>query len=242
MIDEDARNDCLSSFRLDQLLADELASSAARHARDHLATCSRCSARFAAFDAERQAFAAAPPAPVPSALTSARVTPRARRPWAWLAVPAALAAGAALWIARPRPTDELEGVRTKGGGHLELFVEHASAMRAGGPGEVVAPGDRLQFAYSSARAGFLTIASVDGAGAVSVYHEESPVAPGEHVTLGESVRLDGTLGDETIYALFCARSIDAAPVVARLRAQPHASPDVDGCEVETLTIVKREAR
>lgn len=238
MIDDQVSEDCLSSFRLDQLLAGELAPKIAVGARDHVAACARCSKRLAACEAERRAFVAEPPAPLPPPVVIDQRPPRPmRRQWLWLAAPALAACAVAVWLVRPRGADHPAGTRVKGAAHLEVFVAHAGQVRAGGPGEVVAAGDRLQFAYSATRAGYLAIASVDAAGVTSVYHDSAPFEPGEHVELGESVELDATLGDETIYAVFCARSLDATAALAQLRA-----PAASGCEVETLAISKRVPR
>jgi hypothetical protein len=243
MTDHEAPAGCLSSFRIDQLVADELEASIARVARDHLASCARCRGRLAAVENEREAFASSPPLPIPPAVALGVRPQRARtsrRVW-WFVAPALAAAGLLLWLSRSRDHGELGDVRTKGASHLELFVEHGGAVRAAGPDEPVAPGDRLQFAYSSADAQFLAIVSIDAAGTASVYYAANdgaaPISAGEHVTVDRSIVLDDTLGTETIYGLFCTRPIAVATVLDDLRAA--RTPQASGCVVETVRIGKR---
>jgi hypothetical protein len=244
MMEHDVSEGCLSSFRIDQLVAAELAPGIARAARDHLAGCARCRTRLAAVESEREVFASAPPPPIPAAVTlGARTAPsrNPRRLW-WLAAPALVAAAVLVWVARPRAREDSEGVRTKGAGHLELFVEHGGAIRAAEPREVVAPGDRLQLAYSTSQAQFLAIVGVDTTGSAEVYYPSSdtaaPISTGEHVTIDRSIVLDETPGDETIYGLFCARPVALGAALDELRARAQ----VNGCTVETLRLEKRVAR
>jgi hypothetical protein len=248
MMEHDTHEGCLSSFRIDQLIADELAASIARAARDHLAGCARCRTRLAAIEKDREAFASSPPLPIPPAVALGPRPPRAwapRRAW-WLAAPALAAAGLLLWVWRPRDRSVLGEVRSKGASHLELFVEHGGTVRAAGPDELVVPGDRLQFAYSSAQAQFLAILSVDTSGTANVYYAvndaAAPISAGEHVTIDRSIVLDDTLGAETLYGVFCARPIVVTSMVDDLRAHPDRAPRESGCAVETLRIGKRAPR
>jgi hypothetical protein len=247
MIEHHAHAECLSSFRIDQLAARELAPGLERVARAHLAGCSRCRGRLEAVEQERGAFAAAPPAPIPPRIElGVRTAQRraARRAW-WLVAPALVAAVVIVWLARPRVQQESDAVRSKGAGHLELFVEHGGAIRAAGPGEVVAPGDRLQFAYSTTELQFLAIIGIDATGSAEVYYPSNDAAAaisiGEHVTLDRSIVLDDSVGTETIYGLFCARPTALAAVLDELRARGGRALEVSGCTVETLRIGKHAA-
>jgi hypothetical protein len=248
MMEQDSHAGCLSSFRIDQLVADELAPPLASAARDHLAGCLRCRTRLATVEDERRAFANAPPSPIPPAVKLGVLPPRARarrRVW-WLVAPALAAAALLLWVVRPRDRVEPGDVRSKGASRLELFVEHHGAVRAAGPDELVIPGDRLQFAYSSADAQFLAIIGVGATGTASVYYASddvaAPISVGEHVTIDRSIVLDDTLGTETIYGLFCARPITLTSVLEQVRAHTDGVPEVASCTVDTLRIGKRPSQ
>ncbi|XXX74892.1 DUF4384 domain-containing protein [Sorangium sp. So ce134] len=248
------RDGCLSDLKIDELMAGQLDAAAAQEADAHLAGCSRCAARRSAIEAERAAFAAAaPPLQVgPPRLDrrapAGRAAAAGRAPRRWLlpAAASALAAAAAAALffrAAPGAREEVSpGERIKGGERLGFYVKRGEQVVPGGAGERLLPGDALQFTYTSAEARYLAILSVDGASQASVYYPSGPLAariePGRDVPLPQSTVLDGTLGTERIYGVFCAEAITVEPLRAALAANPDALSVPPGCDVDTLTAEK----
>jgi hypothetical protein len=256
---------CLSDLRIDMLLAGDLGAAEAAGARAHAAACAVCCARVAEIEGARAASEAAG-APDLEALRRAAAAPAstasaARRssppsPWrrVWPPLGAALAVGAAalvLVVRAPEPAPPATGTRIKGGARIGFFVKHGEAVRRGGPGEVVNPGDLVRFTATSAQPAHLTIIGVDAAGAVSVYFPlnggADDVAAGDEIELPRATALDDTLGPETVHATFCARPLDAAAIEAAraaLRASPQATPPVPpgaGCTTDKLVWTKVRA-
>ena len=222
-----ARHPCLSRLGCDQLLNGELPDELA--ARAHVASCRQCEARLAEHVGERAAFSVPLPRPRRSA-----------PPLAMIAALAAVVAG--IFVLRPRPEDGA-GTRTKGKPTIGFYVEHAGMVRAGAAGEIVVPGDALEFTASSERAGWLAIVSIDAAKNASVYYpaeaDAAPVTPGRDQVLPLSVILDGVLGAERIYGVFCDRPF---PVAQAKSIAADGAPLPAGCVTDTLDIVKSPVR
>ncbi len=146
----------------------------------------------------------------------------------------ALAAGLTALFFAPREPDRLG---LKGGPVLGFYVQHGDQVRRGTDGETVAAHDAIRFSYTAAEPVHLGIFSIDGAGAVSRYYpagDRTRAEPaGADMLLPISTRLDGVLGPERIFALFCAAPIDLRGIEVELR---HAGrpPAVDGCREARL--------
>ncbi|MDC3961253.1 DUF4384 domain-containing protein [Polyangium jinanense] len=236
---------CLSDLRLDRLVAGELDAAAGREARVHLEGCARCAARLTEIKAGRAAFLADPP-PLPAARPAAEVRRFAR--WApRVAVVLAAAAAFAFWFrARPAGDDPGDATRIKGRPRVGFYVKHGDAVTPGAAGEIVYPGDALQFTYTMQRdAAYFALISVDGARKASVYYPTAPravrITRGNDVPLEQSTVLDAVLGAETTYALFCADSIELEPLRVAFEAAPESPPIPAGCEVDRVSFVKRQA-
>jgi hypothetical protein len=241
--------ECLSDLLLDRLVAGEIADPA--EAQTHLASCPRCAERKAELDRVR---AEVSERPVPRALARAFAgKPRRRlRPWQPALAAGLAAAAATVILLRPAPapppprSPEYTGTRAKGGGaHFQLYVRHGDTTRAALSGEVVAPGDTLQLSCSSPEPGFVAVLSRDGAGTVSVYVPGEPdaralvpIAAGHDVPLPASTVLDATLGQETLYALFCPERLALAPLVDELRRTGTLDAPT-GCRLEPIRLDKR---
>jgi hypothetical protein len=158
----------------------------------------------------------------------------------WRLPAAAAAAGlaaAASVLLLLRPAE-----RTKGPGFaLGMYVQHGSEVRRAGPGEVVAPGDAVRFAVTTPAGGYVAVLSLDPKGRGSVYYplgaRAAPVAAGAEVLLPLGMRLDGTLGEERIMALFCTSAVELEPVRAALEGGNEHVPV--GCQVARWSFVKR---
>lgn len=231
---------CLADFSIDQMLAHDLPHADEAAASAHLAECARCEQRFAELKRERAAFMAdAPPLRLPR--STARVQPR--RAWAMGAASALAVAAAAVLFVAFRGAPEDWGTRAKGSApHLDYYVNHGGNVRRGAVLEQVVPGDRVRFVVTSREARYLAILSVDGAKHVSVYYgngEDAAAVPvGVGVALPESTTLDETLGDETVYGVFCAAPFAVDALRHALEREPDRAPSLDGCNVETVHLRK----
>jgi hypothetical protein len=259
----DRASACPSPFRLDEHLAGELGPGEAEGLERHLSGCERCGARLGAVLAEREQFrATAPPlllpvprdrAPGPATgevipLAGARpglARGRARRA-AFALAPLGLAAAALLLVVGLRgggPEPELPW-RPKGRAQLAVFVRHGDEVRAAAPGEIVAPGDALQFAFTRAAGRFVAVLSRDGAGKASVYFplDGRAAAVGATGTLEStnSVVLDDVLGRETLYGLSCAGPTELEPLRAALETRS-APTWPAGCTAVPFSVDKRPA-
>ena len=217
---------CMSNYALDRLAAGELPDAAA--AEWHLGGCVRCSARRDELSRERDGFRAAPP---PLRRTTAAATT-----W-WIsgvaaATTVALAAGASL-VLLPDAT------HTKGGPRVDSFVRHDGAVRAAGPGERVAPGDRVQLAVSTAEPRHVGVVGVDAAATVTIYREAAPVPAGESLPLDFSIAFDDVLGTERIWVLVCDGAAPLGTFAGALRASPASEPaPPPGCAATRLVFEK----
>jgi len=244
-------DDCMSDLRLDELLAEELDEATERTTVDHLARCAACARRRDEIEASRAEFLRDPP-PLRLAGRPAGSRRRAARWAAPVAGALALAAGAVVVVhgfplasGPEAPVASAPDVRLKGGSRIGFYVSRNGSVSLGGPGERVAPGDALRFVYSATEPCYLAVLSVDGARKASVYFPQGPAAvrvdAGRDVPLPTSTVLDGTLGHEALYGVFCSTAIDLEPVRAALEARPDAPAFPDGCTVDRLTIDKAEA-
>ena len=194
---------CMSDHLLDRIVAGEIPRS------DHLDACTSCRARFEAYREEAAAFARAPGLPAEVRALNGRARSALFHRRLTVALPAATAAAAlaifAFAFVAP-PTEQVGGVRTKGGVSLEVVARDGANNRIEQllPGAQVSPGDAIRFQISSDEGGYLAISGIDSAYVVSVYHEPMRIEPSSHrVLLDGSVVLDATLGPEQLAAVVC---------------------------------------
>jgi hypothetical protein len=231
---------CLSDLTFDRLLGDDLTAAEATAARRHVESCDRCRQRI---EALRQ-FGDDAQAALPGfdELTARRVVAALRR---WPAVVGAVLAAAAaliLWARVPKPSPGVDETQRKGSGRLGFYVRRGDVITHGAAGEVLHPGDAIEFTYRAPGGGFVGVFSVDGAGHASVYYpterRAAPFERGERV-LPQSTILDDVLGDEVIHALFCTTPILLEPIRAELEKTQGAPAAPAGCRVDSLHIEKR---
>src|SRR5262249_39486653 len=103
----------------------------------------------------------------------------------------------------------------------------------------------LRFAYSTGSAENLAIFSRDGAGRASVYFPSDgstsrSVQAGQGQGLPESTVLDDTLGQETLYGIFCEQPFAIAPVRRALESGDPL-PVAESCKVDRVSVDKRAA-
>jgi hypothetical protein len=235
---------CLSDYAFDRLLGDELSPPEERELRKHLFGCVECTSRLEALRAGRETFLKEVGPPRLALITPLRAEPRPprakRRMWNLAA--GAMAAGAVLFsVMLAVPENGGDVLRRKGSSRLGFFVKHESAVRRGANQEIVHPGDALRFTYTLDEPRHLAILAVDAAKKVSVYYPEGQVTEalpsGREVALPLAALLDETLGEETIYGLFCERALAVEEARAAFERGERAAPS--GCELERMTIEKR---
>jgi hypothetical protein len=243
---------CLSDLRLDMLLAHDLDAGAEQTARAHLAGCAACAARLAAFEGARAALAGQEAAGLQAIRRVAEGRPSRTskttaiwRSGGWLGALGVVVATVGVWALLVPPALRGDrGTRIKGGARVGFFVDHAGSVRAGEPGERLAPGDVVRFTYSTAAPAHLAILGLDTAGQTSVYFPppgaSDEVAAGRDVALPRATELDETLGPETVVAIFCEAPIDLPAASRALRAGPGA-PVQGGCVADRLSWIKERA-
>jgi hypothetical protein len=233
------RNDgCLSDLAFDEWHAGELSRERLEAAAAHLAECPSCFERRAELDRARTDFLERFPV-----LPVRRARPF-RAAWAGGALAAAAALVLVVSVLRaPAGTSESDtGTRSKGSRRLSFFVKHGETVTEGGPGQRVEPGDRLRFVLSSDRPGDFAILSLDGAGTASVYYpsgltESRRFEALRAHALDDAIELDGVLGRERIFGVFCDSPFALEPLRRRLEAgRELVAPS--GCAVDEIEIVK----
>ena len=114
-------------------------------------------------------------------------------------------------------------------------------MRRAGPGETVAAGDAVRFAVTTPAKAYVAVLSLDPDGHGSIYFplgaRAEPVEASAEVALPLGTRLDATVGEERIVALFCSSPIELEPLRVQLERSGVSAPD--GCQVTRWSFVKR---
>ena len=151
-----------------------------------------------------------------------------------------VAAAVAVWVGQG-PSLPTEQTRAKGAAQLGFYVKRGEQVFRGGPGELLRPGDAIEFSYEAPSAGYLAILSLDGAGHASSYFPMGPraqaLAQGSHL-LPQSTILDAVLGRETFYAVWCDAPVELEPMRRALESS-RAVPLAPGCRSESFEVEKR---
>ncbi len=261
-LERSRKSGCFSDLRLDQWSRGELSATDAETVAQHLESCPLCSARRLDLDRHDQAFAAEAPA-FDAVLARAqadtdlhtRHARHSRTRWVVLSACGSLAAAAALLLPRLNPETERVatmsstvpelrslGTRAKGGPKLGFFVRRGAQVFEGQPGQTLHPGDALRFTVSTPAPRHVAVLSVDAAGVVSVYHPQggAPDATlsGVGHPLATATQLDGTLGGEILYGVFCQEPTLPEILRAAVVAAPQAPRFPEGCEFDRVSVVK----
>lgn len=230
---------CPSRFDLAQWAAAKATENQSPVAQ-HVAGCSRCEAYVDELGEARQMLLGNDPARASlNAARSILAAAEERRGawWRWkLLWPVALLPAAALIgvfaIVDRTPTNAnnvamneaapsltAPSVRTKGSFALTIVCKRGDSMFTLADGQAVQAGDRLRFEYTQPQPGFLMVFSVDDAGQIFPYYDESalhsvPVQAGNQVALPGSVELDDHKGFERVVALWSATPLEGQMVRA----------------------------
>ncbi|MHB8419465.1 MAG: zf-HC2 domain-containing protein [Myxococcales bacterium] len=220
----------LSTLKLNARALGQLSPGDLGGADAHLEGCERCRALAAELAADddrfrREVFPRTLPR-IEARAARGRWGRGARWGWIWAPAVALAALPVALLVLRtsaPRP--DLE---PKGGPVFQLFARRGVQVFAVEPGSRLQPGDQLRFVVDPGELDHVLVASRDGAGKLSVYYPFGAVASGAvtpttRSELPGSVTLDGTLGDERLWAVFSRRPLSSEEVLQAL-----SSPDSRG--------------
>ena len=213
---------CTSALRLERWTHGELPASEAEAVRAHVADCRSCADALHGLQSrEREElpplrFLAPAPAPRPQRALALRRWPLAA------AGLAAIAAGVLVTLRIAlAPETRVPGTSLKGQGvGISMFVQHGGSVRRAEQGEVVATGDAVRFAVTTPRRSYVAILSLDPQGHASVYFPLGPraesVEPGVESPLPLGTRLDGSVGEERVWALLCPSPVELEPLRAQL--------------------------
>jgi hypothetical protein len=183
----------------------------------HVESCVRCGAIWEELCTSRSLLLGTDPVEISRRAARAIVTEvrkrRQRRRWWQLAAPAFLVpAAAALVLALSpgvltRPGSKASGIETKGGLIVETYCKRGSQVFVAADGQEFLEGDRLRFAYTHDRPGYLSVFGVDDQARIFPYYEEETLAgfhaeAGARILLPGSVELDEHHGWERIFALW----------------------------------------
>jgi hypothetical protein len=182
----------------------------------HVGQCGRCAEVFADIASARSSLFGSDPAAASARAARAILATveawRERRRWLRFLAPALLvpAAAALLFVARPGVRSHAGGdhsaVVAKGGFVLETYCKRGEQVFPASDGQDVLAGDRLRFAYTMDRPGFLLIFGVDDGGKIFPYYQENALVPvrveaGARILLPDAIEMDGHTGWERIYAV-----------------------------------------
>ncbi|MDQ3001655.1 MAG: zf-HC2 domain-containing protein [Fibrobacterota bacterium] len=108
-----------------------------------------------------------------------------------------------------------KGIRTKGGTIMEYYVKRGQTVAPGSTSEAYHSGDELQFVYASGGHAYVTLASIDSRGHVSLYRKAADSATpaggeplslraveGEKQSLPFAVTLDDSPGSEFFVMIY----------------------------------------
>lgn len=128
-----------------------------------------------------------------------------------------------------------DGIRTKGGTLLEYYVKRGESVAPGSAADAYRPGDELQFVYAADKHPFVTLASMDARGKVSLYKADGAQAlslaaiPGGKQSLPFAVTLDDSPGAEFFVMIYSPAPLAGEAVESWLKeAFTRASGNLEG--------------
>ncbi|MDB5105980.1 MAG: hypothetical protein JWP91_3669 [Fibrobacteres bacterium] len=129
-----------------------------------------------------------------------------------------------------------DGIRAKGGTVMEYYVKRGETVTPGSSKEPYRSGDELQFVYAAGSHAYVTLASVDSRGHVSLYKAEGADAPlslaakaGEKQSMPFAVTLDDSPGSELFVMIYGPEPLAGGAVESWLmEAFTRASGNLEG--------------
>lgn len=236
--------DCLSDLTLDRLRCGELSLQAATEAERHLQTCNRCRNRYTALRTEDTVLSKElPPLPdllAPRAPIASLSEARARRGRWWAPALAALSAAAAIALLLGRQVPPEGEIRLKGvSGELDLFVKRAGKVFRW-QAQPLQPGDQLRYSFRAPEPLHVMVLSREAGGTVNQYFPTEPKSFSVEmgVTLSKvATELDATLGNETLWGVFCQNPFTADALISQLEQTGSIAP-AEGCATQRLEFTK----
>jgi hypothetical protein len=188
----------------------------------HVGACDRCASILAEISEARALLLGADPAEASARaarviLETARQRETSRRRWLRFLAPVVLVPAAAALLLLAKPSMPSHGLGIKGGLIVETYCKRADKVFLAADGDDYLEGDRLRFAYTQDRPGFLLVFGVDDKGQVFPYYDEHslvgvPVQAGARVLLPGSVELDEHKGFERIFLVWSETPLSDAAV------------------------------
>jgi hypothetical protein len=156
-----------------------------------------------------------------------------------------LIAAALIVVVVRRPFKDISGIGVEDNARVGFFLTHGGTTSAGRAGDVVRPGDAVQFVYTSRAPRFVAILAAGAGGHVQVLYPEGAQAAhapaGQDVVLPRRTVLDDITGHERAVALFCDHPIDIEPVRRAWQATSGVGepPIPPGCHADITGWEKR---
>jgi hypothetical protein len=186
--------------------------------RSHVASCVRCTAIFADIESSRSLLLGPDPAHASEraarAILATVAQRRDRRRWVWrFLAPALLVPATAALLLAMKPALLVGGFGgtgaevVKGALIVETYVKRGAKVRVAADRQDFLAGDRLRFAYSSPKPGYLLVFGVDDLGKIFPYYQDKTlegvyVEPGAKILLPGAVELDAHQGWERVFFLW----------------------------------------
>jgi hypothetical protein len=131
-------------------------------------------------------------------------------------------------------------IRLKGvGGELDVFVKRSDEVFRWQT-QPLRPGDRLRYSFRAPEPMHVMVLSREANGTVNQYFPTEPrsFAVDRGVTLSQvATELDATLGQETLWVVFCRTAFTAEDLLAQLR-RDGAVTVAKGCATQRLEFTK----
>jgi len=178
-------------------------------------------------DQNARELAAYPPGPAVAQIEARLRRPRRRRVWiAPLVAAAGLAVAALVVLHQPAhetaTATDTDTTRIKGKARLLAYKQAGEQAEQLEPDAVVHAGDVIQLRYNAGGARYGMIASVDGAGGVTLHFPATPDAPteveGGTRTLPDAFALDDAPRFERFFFVTANEPVDVAATLEALRA------------------------
>ncbi len=218
-----------SRFELTRFHAGEIEANEHERLSNHLSGCVHCRAFVHELDQFRQDFHASH--------DREKILERVRagtRKASWfgnllrprILAPLVAAGALALLIIVWLPRIEQPGERMKGA-EIELgyWIMQAGQPRLAEQGQILHPGDRIQFWLTAPAGGYVHIVGIDEAGQINMYFprpkEKPDIFPGgAGRPVPGSIILDKTLGQERVFVLICKQPLSADSLVTKASKLP----------------------
>jgi hypothetical protein len=219
----------LADWLVERAALDEVAP--ANQARIDAADPAELKAKVAALHAENAAeLAAYPAAPavaqIANRIAAERHRRAQRRVWLFGAVTTAAAVAVAILVLRPATQppareDEPEITRPKGATRLLAFRLAGDHVEQLAPDTLAKPGDIIQLRYNAGGQRYGIIASIDGAGAVTLHYpaseDASPALEPKTKALPNAYELDDAPGFERFFFITDNQPLDVKATLTALR-------------------------